>query len=85
VFRGRGELIDHILVSQALIQRVEDVDAGPGEPPSITEDPTPAATSPPRTTFRWWPAFAWNEAPGRPRKRAARAPSEAWIHGASFC
>jgi endonuclease/exonuclease/phosphatase family metal-dependent hydrolase len=40
VFRGRGELIDHILVSHALVQRVEQVDTGPGEPPSITEDPT---------------------------------------------
>jgi endonuclease/exonuclease/phosphatase family metal-dependent hydrolase len=40
VFRGRGELIDHILVSHALVQGVEEVDAGPGEPPSITEDPT---------------------------------------------
>jgi exonuclease III len=39
VFRGRGELIDHILVSHALVQRVEQVDAGPGEPPSVTEDP----------------------------------------------
>jgi len=39
VFRGRGELIDHILVSHALVQRVERVDTGPGEPPSITEVP----------------------------------------------
>jgi endonuclease/exonuclease/phosphatase family metal-dependent hydrolase len=40
VFRGRGELIDHILVSHALVRRVERVDTGAGEPPSITEDPT---------------------------------------------
>ena len=40
VFRGRGELIDHILVSHALVQRVVQFDTGPGEPPSITEDPT---------------------------------------------
>ena len=40
VFRGRGELLDRILVSHALVQRVEQVDTGPGEPPSITEDPT---------------------------------------------
>jgi endonuclease/exonuclease/phosphatase family metal-dependent hydrolase len=40
LFRGRGELLDHILVSHALVQRVEQVDTGPGEPPSITEDPT---------------------------------------------
>jgi exonuclease III len=32
-------LIDHILVSHAPVQRVEQVDTGPGEPPSITEDP----------------------------------------------
>lgn len=40
VFRGRGELIDHILVSHALVQRVEQLDTGPGEPPSITEQPS---------------------------------------------
>jgi endonuclease/exonuclease/phosphatase family metal-dependent hydrolase len=40
IFRGRRELPDHILVSRALVQRVESVDTGPGEPPSITEDPT---------------------------------------------
>jgi endonuclease/exonuclease/phosphatase family metal-dependent hydrolase len=39
VFRGRGELIDHLLVSEALVRRVERVDTGPGEPPLITEDP----------------------------------------------
>jgi endonuclease/exonuclease/phosphatase family metal-dependent hydrolase len=38
IFRGRPELLDHILVSHALVQRVESVDTGPGEPPSITED-----------------------------------------------
>jgi endonuclease/exonuclease/phosphatase family metal-dependent hydrolase len=40
VFRGRGELIDHILVSHALVLGVERVDTGPGEPVSVTEDPT---------------------------------------------
>jgi hypothetical protein len=40
VFRGRGELIDHIIVSHALVQRVEQVDTGPGQPTSITENPT---------------------------------------------
>lgn len=40
MFRGRGELIDHLLVSHALVHGVEQVDTGPGEPPSITEDPT---------------------------------------------
>jgi endonuclease/exonuclease/phosphatase family metal-dependent hydrolase len=40
IFRGRPELLDHILVSQALVQRVESVDTGPGELASITEDRT---------------------------------------------
>jgi endonuclease/exonuclease/phosphatase family metal-dependent hydrolase len=40
VFQGRRELLDHILVSRALVQRVEIADTGPGEPPSITENPT---------------------------------------------
>src|SRR5918996_1739107 len=39
VFRGRGELIDHILVSHALVNRIDHVDSGT-RPPSITEDPT---------------------------------------------
>ena len=38
-FQGRDELIDHILVSHALVRRVQDVDTGPGEPPSIDEQP----------------------------------------------
>jgi endonuclease/exonuclease/phosphatase family metal-dependent hydrolase len=38
IFEGRPELIDHILVSKALVDLVESVDTGPGEPPSITED-----------------------------------------------
>jgi exonuclease III len=38
-FRGRDELIDHILVSRALVERVTAVDTGPGEPPSIEETP----------------------------------------------
>jgi endonuclease/exonuclease/phosphatase family metal-dependent hydrolase len=39
-FRGRDELIDHILVSHALVDRVTAVDTGLGEPPSIDETPT---------------------------------------------
>lgn len=39
MFRGRRELINHILVSHALVQRAQ-VDTGPGEPPSVTEDRT---------------------------------------------
>jgi endonuclease/exonuclease/phosphatase family metal-dependent hydrolase len=41
-FRGRGELIDHILVSHALLHRVPDGAVrtdGAGPTPSITEDP----------------------------------------------
>jgi endonuclease/exonuclease/phosphatase family metal-dependent hydrolase len=38
MYEGRPELIDHILVSKALVERVESVDTGPGEPPSITDD-----------------------------------------------
>lgn len=37
-YRGRGELIDHILVSQALVRTVVRVDTV-GEPPSIGDDP----------------------------------------------
>jgi endonuclease/exonuclease/phosphatase family metal-dependent hydrolase len=40
VFEGRRELLDHILVSRALVERVESAYTGPGEPPSITENPT---------------------------------------------
>jgi predicted extracellular nuclease len=45
-FRGRGELIDHILVSKALVHDVREVDTGPGEPPSITEVPTARRAEP---------------------------------------
>lgn len=38
-FRGAGELIDHILVSHALVTRIEEVDTAGGEPPSISENP----------------------------------------------
>jgi endonuclease/exonuclease/phosphatase family metal-dependent hydrolase len=40
VFRGRRELIDHVLVSHALVRRVARVDTTPEAPPSITEFPT---------------------------------------------
>jgi hypothetical protein len=54
-------MIDHILVSHALVRRVERVYTGPGEPVSITEDPTsrrdePASDHVP-VVFR----FAWTE------------------------
>jgi endonuclease/exonuclease/phosphatase family metal-dependent hydrolase len=39
IFRGRRELIDHILVSHALVGRVTRADTTPEMPPSITEFP----------------------------------------------
>jgi endonuclease/exonuclease/phosphatase family metal-dependent hydrolase len=39
IFRGRRELIDHILVSHALVRGVTRVDTTPEPPPSITEFP----------------------------------------------
>lgn len=43
VFKGRGELIDHILVSHCLVQRVDSVDTSSPTLPSIGE--TPPGTS----------------------------------------
>jgi endonuclease/exonuclease/phosphatase family metal-dependent hydrolase len=40
VFRGRGELIDHVLVSRALVTRTTRVDTTEDPPPSIDETPT---------------------------------------------
>ena len=39
VFRGRKELIDHILVSHALVNQVTDVDTGEVQPSSIGDVP----------------------------------------------
>ena len=40
IYRGRPELIDHVLVSHALLDRVEDVDALVERPlPSVGDDP----------------------------------------------
>ena len=39
-FNGRNELIDHILVSHALVQRVQSADAGTAGVRSISSDPT---------------------------------------------
>jgi endonuclease/exonuclease/phosphatase family metal-dependent hydrolase len=39
IFRGRHELVDHILVSQALVRRVARADTIAQLPPSITEFP----------------------------------------------
>ncbi len=40
VYRGRRELIDHLLVSHALLGTVAEVTTGSGAIPSITDDPT---------------------------------------------
>lgn len=39
VYRGRGELIDHLLVSHALTGTVADVTTGTSPAPSVTDDP----------------------------------------------
>jgi predicted extracellular nuclease len=56
-FRGRGELIDHLLVSHVLVQRVEEADTGPGEPPSITENPTERRDEPASDHSLVWARF----------------------------
>ena len=55
----RGELADHLLVSHSLVHRVEHVDTGPGEPPSITEDPTDRRDEPPQITLRFGRESTW--------------------------
>jgi len=39
VYRGRGELIDHLLVSHVLVKAVQTVPTGEIDIPSITEQP----------------------------------------------
>ena len=39
IFNGRGELIDHILISHTLAHRLESADVGTLELPSITANP----------------------------------------------
>ena len=39
MFNGRGELIDHILVSHHLAQRLESADTGTTDLPSIGSEP----------------------------------------------
>jgi endonuclease/exonuclease/phosphatase family metal-dependent hydrolase len=46
VYRGRRELIDHILVSRALVIPLPAVDTGDVVPPSITELPSPRRDEP---------------------------------------
>lgn len=57
IFNGRGELIDHILISHKLAQRLDSADIGTTELPSITADPN-ARRAP--TTPRCWPASPWD-------------------------
>lgn len=40
VYRGRRELIDHIMVSAALVETAKQVATGHGDTPSITDSPT---------------------------------------------
>ena len=40
VYRGRGELIDHLLVSHALISAASEVTTGGVDVPSVEDDPT---------------------------------------------
>jgi exonuclease III len=56
-FRGRGELIDHLLVSHALVRNVKQADTGPVEPPSITEDPTDRRDEPASDHAPVWARF----------------------------
>lgn len=50
VYRGRGELIDHVLVSRALLEQVQHADSAvdvvPGDLPSITDDPRQRVDTP---------------------------------------
>jgi endonuclease/exonuclease/phosphatase family metal-dependent hydrolase len=45
-FNGRGELIDHILVSHARVHHVDSVDTGTADLPSVTVDPTERRDAP---------------------------------------
>jgi len=64
-FRGRGELIDHLLVSHALVNQVEQADTGPGEPPTITEDPTDRRDQRASDHAPVWRASTWADC-GKP-------------------
>jgi endonuclease/exonuclease/phosphatase family metal-dependent hydrolase len=46
VYRGRRELIDHVLVSRAVVDRVTRVDTATDELPSITEEPAARRDTP---------------------------------------
>lgn len=40
IYRGRRELVDHILVSHSLLDALQEAGTGPGQPPSIADTPT---------------------------------------------
>jgi endonuclease/exonuclease/phosphatase family metal-dependent hydrolase len=46
IFRGRRELIDHVLVSHELVSRVTGVDTATTDLPSISEDPSTRRDTP---------------------------------------
>ena len=50
IFRGRGELIDHILVSRALVQPLPDVNTGDVQPHPSPKSQPRAVTTPDQTT-----------------------------------
>ena len=46
IFEGQRELIDHILISHALLNRLESVDTKPNQVASITANPAPRQNAP---------------------------------------
>jgi hypothetical protein len=56
-FRGRGELIDHLLVSHRLVHHVEEAATGPGRARSITEVPTSRRDDPASDHLPVWARF----------------------------
>jgi hypothetical protein len=74
-FEGRRELIDHILVSHALVGLVADggvTTDSAGPTPSITADRPPAATRPDQTTGRCLPSLPCSPARGAHRAENRR-------------
>ncbi len=54
VYRGRGELIDHLLVSHVLVKAVQTVTTGEIEIPSITDQPSERQDQAGSDHRRWW-------------------------------
>lgn len=46
MYRGRGELIDHLLVSHVLTEKVEAVTTGSGTTPSAIDNPNERCDAP---------------------------------------